>query len=127
MAQANAYANAELGNGWDEFLVNEVNTFAKWDLIRFFHENPYTTDTADHIASVIGRDEKQVKRELEDLSRTGILTKKKVSKADVYSYSTDSDIRSRIEAFISACYDREFRIHAINQVIQGMDAERHSA
>ncbi|MCA9892360.1 MAG: hypothetical protein KC615_05220 [Anaerolineae bacterium] len=127
MVQTSAYAKAESGNGWDEFLVNEVNTFAKWDLIRFFHENPYTTDTPDHIASVIGRDERVVNRALEDLTGTGILKKKKVSKVTVYGYSSDDEIRARIEAFLSACYDREFRIYAINQVIQGLDTQRHSA
>jgi hypothetical protein len=30
--------------------------FCQWDLVRFFHENPYTTDTADNIARYLGRD-----------------------------------------------------------------------
>ena len=28
------------------FLRTRVNSFVKWDLIRFFGENPYPTDTA---------------------------------------------------------------------------------
>jgi len=38
------------------FLKGTVNTFVKWDLVRFFHENPHTTDTAENIARYAGRD-----------------------------------------------------------------------
>jgi hypothetical protein len=39
-----------------EFLKTKVNSFVKWDLVRFFHENPNTTDTAENIARYAGRD-----------------------------------------------------------------------
>ena len=33
-----------------EFLQTKVNSFVKWDLVHFFHDNPHTTDTAENIA-----------------------------------------------------------------------------
>ena len=33
-----------------DFVKTKVNSFVKWDLVRFFHENPHTADTVDNIA-----------------------------------------------------------------------------
>ena len=39
-----------------DFLKTKVNSFVKWDLVRFFHENPNTADTPDNVARYAGRD-----------------------------------------------------------------------
>lgn len=122
MAQPNAtgYANAQGGDAWKDFLVNKVNSFIKWDLVRFFHENPHTTDTADNIAFVVGRDEKVTRRELDGLVKVGVLEKRMISDVSVYTYTADQALRERVCDFVTACHDREFRVKAINQVIATM-------
>ncbi|QPC81865.1 hypothetical protein G4Y79_19565 [Phototrophicus methaneseepsis] len=128
MVQPNTtgYANAAMSDVWKDFLVNKVNSFIKWDLVRFFHENPHTTDTADNIAFVVGRDEKVTRRELDGLVRVGVLEKKTVSNVTVYTYTADKTVRDRVCDFVTACHDRDFRVKAINQVIATMDVPRHS-
>ena len=39
-----------------ELIHTRINSFIKWDLVRFFHDNPHTADTADSIARYTGRD-----------------------------------------------------------------------
>ena len=56
-----------------EFLRTKVNSFVKWDLIRFFHENPHTTDTATNIARYAGRRQETTEQELSELADRGIL------------------------------------------------------
>jgi hypothetical protein len=56
-----------------EFIRTKVNSFIKWDLVRFFHDNPHTTDTADSIARYTGRDVRTVEPELQQLVSTGVL------------------------------------------------------
>ena len=53
-----------------DFIKTKANSFIKWDLVRFFYENPHTIDTANNIAPYIGRKVSQVKLALEALGAT---------------------------------------------------------
>ena len=103
-----------------DFLKNQVNTFVKWDLVRFFHENPNTTDTAENIARYAGRDPIAIEQELADLADSGVLFREEVGGLITYSLSDDKDMRGKIEEFVVACDDRQFRVKAIYHIIRGM-------
>lgn len=103
-----------------DFIRTRVNSFIKWDLVRFFHENPHTTDTAENIARYTGRDPQTVIHELEDLTATGVLESAQVSGMTVYMLATDPEARKVLNSFILACEDRQFRIKAIYHVIRGL-------
>ncbi len=103
-----------------EFIRTKVNSFIKWDLVRFFHENPHTTDTAEGIARYTGRDVRTVEPELLQLVGSGILQKTELNELTVYTLATDAEIRSLIDTFVLACDDRQFRVKAIYHVIRGM-------
>ena len=103
-----------------EFLKTKVNSFVKWDLVRFFHDNPYTTDTAENIARYAGRDIAMVERELADLAAEGVLLTSMIGGLSVYSLATDTRMRELINRFILACDDRQFRVKAIYHIIRGM-------
>ncbi len=103
-----------------EFIRTKVNSFIKWDLVRFFHDNPHTTDTAEGIARYTGRDVRTVEPELQQLVSSGILQKTALNELTVYTLGTDAEIRSLIDTFILACDDRQFRVKAIYHVIRGM-------
>lgn len=102
------------------FLKDQVNTFVKWDLVRFYHENPNTTDTADNIARYAGRDPVAIEQELADLAESGVLFREELGGLTTYSLATDADMRERIEEFVVACNDRQFRVKAIYHIIRGM-------
>jgi hypothetical protein len=104
-----------------EFVKKKVNSFIKWDLVRFFYENPHTTDTVENIAKYAGRNADAVRPELEDLVESGIMQKKTLSDdTPVYSLSTDEDMRALVDKFILACEDRHFRVKAVYHIIRGM-------
>ncbi|MCA9914049.1 MAG: hypothetical protein KC496_11895 [Anaerolineae bacterium] len=112
--------NAEMNAVWKQFLRTKVNSFIKWDLVRFFHDNPHTVDTAEHIAQFVGRDAKTVQLELDGLVKVDVLTRRNVEGVSVYRLSDDAEIRQLISNFVAACHNREFRVQAINHVIYGM-------
>ena len=56
-----------------DFVKTKVNSFIKWDLVRFFHENPHTADTVENIAKYAGRNVTAVEPELEELVDNGIM------------------------------------------------------
>ena len=103
-----------------DFVREKVDTFVKWDLVRFFHDNPYAANTAENIARVAARDPRTVEKELEELVVSGILEANTVGSARIYRFVKDQDVRDLVQSFVLACDDREFRVRAINQVIEGL-------
>ena len=103
-----------------QFLKTTVNSFVKWDLVIFFYDNPYTTDTLDGIARYIGRDATVIQDDVADLVRSGVLEAHTTANLTVYSLTKDPQIRERIKHFVSASDDRQFRIKAIYHLVRGM-------
>lgn len=56
-----------------DFVKTKVDSFIKWDLLRFLYENPHTADTVENIARYVGRNVATVKPELEDLVEYGLM------------------------------------------------------
>ncbi len=103
-----------------DFVRNKVDTFVKWDLVRFFHDNPYAADTAENIARFAGRDARSVAKELEELVSSGVLDASTTGSTRVFRYVKDQALRDLVQTFVIACDDRDFRVRAINQVIEGL-------
>jgi hypothetical protein len=103
-----------------DLIRTRINSFIKWDLVRFFHDNPHTTDTADSIARYTGRDVRTVEPELQQLARDGVLLTEDLSGLKVYTFTAERDVRDLIAAFIRACDDRQFRVKAIYHVIRSL-------
>lgn len=102
------------------FLRTRVNSFVKWDLIRFFGENPYTTDTAENIARYAGRNVETTRAELAELAAQGVLVEHRLGEMTVYSLSSNPEVRRLIQRFLEAANDRQFRVKAIYHIIRGM-------
>lgn len=115
---ANNLANVPMDESIEAFLRDKVNSFIKWDLVRFFHDTPYAQDTAENIARYTGRDIQTVEDELTDLVAGNVLIRHEISGKSVYGLVDDAEVRAIIHRFMEACHDRNFRVKVINQVIQ---------
>ncbi len=102
-----------------KFLQAKVNSFVKWDLVRFFHDNPHTTDTAGNIARYAGRTADTIRVELAELARDGVLSESQLGDMTVYSLVSDRHIRDLLEQFVKASDDRQFRVKVIYHIIRG--------
>ena len=103
-----------------DFVRFTVNSFIKWDLVRFFHDNPHTKDTADTIARYVSRDSESVSRALNGLVESNILTCETYNNVEVFALTSDESTRGLVGSFMEACHDRQFRVSAIRHVIKGM-------
>lgn len=103
-----------------EFLQHKVNSFIKWDLVRYFHDNPHAADTAENIARYIGRDVRTIEDELSGLVKAGVLLRREPSGVRIYSLAPDASVRELVSRFVRACNDRQFRVKAIYHVIRAM-------
>ena len=115
---------AKLMNDMDpkllDFVKNKVNSFIKWDLVRFFHENPNTADSVENIAKYAGRNAIAVKPELEELVEAGVMERQPIGGIPVYRLVDDPEMHQLIADFIQACEDRHFRVKAVYHIIRGM-------
>jgi hypothetical protein len=103
-----------------DFVKTKVNSFIKWDLVRFFHENPHTADTVDNIAKYAGRNVTAVEPELEELVDSGIMKRSSLGETPIYSLETNEEMQTLVDKFILACEDRHFRVKAVYHIIRGM-------
>ncbi len=103
-----------------DFVKTKVNSFIKWDLVRFFYENPHTADTVENIAKYAGRNASAVKPELDDLVESGIMEKRLLEETPIYSLASDETMQELVDKFILACEDRHFRVKAVYHIIRGM-------
>jgi len=110
---------ADMDPGLLEFLQTRIDSFVKWDLVRFFHDNPYTIDTAENIARYAGRSVDVIRSELADLTRDGVLEESQLGGMTVYSLVPDRRVRELLEQFVKASDDRQFRVKAIYHIIRG--------
>ena len=103
-----------------DLVKTKVNSFIKWDLVRFLRENPNTADTAENIAKYVGRNAATVEPELQELVDSDIMEVKSVDGMQVYSLITDDSTRELLDRFITACEDRHFRVKVIYHIVRGM-------
>ncbi|HSJ54093.1 MAG TPA: hypothetical protein VLC52_10160, partial [Anaerolineae bacterium] len=103
-----------------DLVKTKVNSFIKWDLVRFLRENPNTADTAESIAKYVGRNAATVEPELRELVNGGIMEVKSVEGMPIYTLTTDASTRELLDRFIAACEDRHFRVKVIYHIVRGM-------
>jgi hypothetical protein len=103
-----------------DLVKTKVNSFIKWDLVRFLRENPNTADTAENIAKYVGRNAATVEPELRELVESRIMEAKTVEGMPIYSLTTDPSTRELLDRFITHCEDRHFRVKVIYHIVRGM-------
>ncbi len=108
-----------------EFLRTKINSFVKWDLVRFFHENPHTADTVENIARYAGRSSEAVRTELRELAEDGVLEETQLGSMTIYSLTSDPQVRELLRRFAEASDDRQFRIKAIYHIVRGSRGNPH--
>jgi hypothetical protein len=101
-----------------DFIKTNVNSFIKWDLLRFFYNNRHTTDTAENIAHYAGRTVSMIERELDELVDSGIMAKSGQNGASIYSLMSDETTWALMSEFVSGCEDRHFRIKVVHHIIR---------
>lgn len=120
VAMSSSTFSGELDPAMRAFLHEKINSFVKWDLVRFFHQNAHAADTAENIARYTGREVDTVTAELDGLVESGVLKRKTSRKQVIYQLVTDASIREMVSKFVRACDDRLFRVAAISDMVRSL-------
>jgi len=102
------------------FIQQKVNSFVKWEILRFLRENPEVADTHEGMARFIGCRPDLIDGELREMAEAGLLEVRAVGEQSVYSLTNDAEVLVMIDSFLKACEDRIFRLKAIYYVAQSM-------
>jgi DNA-binding transcriptional ArsR family regulator len=102
------------------FLKETVTSFVKFDLIRFWHENPTLGATAEQIAAEVSLNGESVARVLQDLAGAGVVAVTQEGGDTIYRLVGDERIRQLVARFAEACEDSQFRTKVIFHIIRSM-------
>jgi len=97
-----------------------LNSFVKWDVMRYFYAHPHTAETPDGLAHALGRDVRLIEPELRALTQDGLLLADDMGDLTVFALAEDDDVRRLVGDFLAACENRQFRIRAIYHIIRGL-------
>ncbi len=103
------------------FLEQHVDSFAKVELLHFFHNHPHSVDTVEVIAQATGRDVESLRPELDDLAASGLIQRTRMGEVTVYALAASPTIRERLHRFVEASRDHRFRIRLIYYLVRGRD------
>ena len=103
-----------------DFIKTNVNSFIKWNLIRFFFfdKNRDTIDSAENIAPACGRNVSVIEQELDDLVEGGIIAKRGLDGVPTYLLGSDEKMLALMSKFVSACEHREFRVKVVHRIVE---------
>lgn len=105
----------------EKFVEEYLDSFITWDLLLFFHENPYTVGTPSSIALSIGRLGSDIEPYLEKLVEKGVLTKEERGGEGgeaLYSYRPSPEFEKTVMEFKRALRDRASRLIIVSKVLQ---------
>lgn len=98
------------------FVQTKIDSFIKWDVLRFLKDNPQAADTSVGLAQCVGRQPEVVSPELEEMAEDGLLRARDVGGMTVYSLTQDEATRDLISRFLDGCEDRRFRLRVVFHV-----------
>lgn len=92
-----------------KFLVAVGPSALKWDLIRFYHSNPFALHTTQSLATFTGRRHDEVARNIDNLVELGVLAK--ISQGEdhppIYSFEPNDQVRQSVDKLVMLFANRE--------------------
>jgi predicted transcriptional regulator len=100
-------------------LLPHIDSFVKWELLRFLYESPDTVARVEDLARYIGRDETEVKPAIRTLASAGFVRQIEDDNRYAYGLAEDESTRTLIgqlvEAFVA---DRLVRLVISAHILQ---------
>lgn len=79
-----------------DFIQRYLTTYTKWEMLKYFAENPSAVETPRAFARRLNKDVRQMSEALKSLARTGILTNGRGSEDEGYTLTTEESPRSTL-------------------------------
>jgi len=100
------------------FIKAHVKSFVRWDLFKFWYENPNTWDTAESLANRIGRRTERIKAEVAHMADEALLRRDERGSEAVYALTQDARTLELIEQLVLASRERTFRMKLVYHILR---------
>jgi hypothetical protein len=100
------------------FIKKHVNSFTRWDLLKFFYQNPGAWDTAKSLANCIGRRAERVEAEVVQMAQEGLLRRDERGAEAVYTLTQDAETLTLVEQLVSGSRERTFRMKLVYHILR---------
>ncbi|MBU0493586.1 MAG: hypothetical protein KKA73_14965 [Chloroflexi bacterium] len=124
------YEDALLGNVMDKMdadllrlVKNWLDSFVKWDVLRFLCQQPDAVYPADALAQRIRRDRNALEAEVTPLIRAGLVGCYWMRGQLAFALAADPAARQLAAKFVRACEDRYFRMKVLYHILRNMPVE----
>lgn len=100
-------------------LLPHLDSFVKWELLRFLHDNPGTAATVDELARYMGRDEMELKPAVRALATAGIFRQDEGDSGCAFSLTEDENLRRLIRHLVRGfAADRLVRLAISSHILR---------
>lgn len=103
------------------FIQEHANSFIKWEAINFFHDHPGEPIQLEGLVRTLNRPAKLLKRELQELSKSGLLCEERMGRENHFTFKTETlpaNLKQTMDRFIALCQDREGRLRVIYKLLK---------
>lgn len=101
-----------------DFVDTHLDTFLKWELIRFFYQNDHAADTASQIATQLKRNVRVVRAGLQSLVQTGIVHRVHFEDTEIYTLTEDDDLRRNLTQFMETSEQRQAHLQIMYAIMR---------
>lgn len=101
-----------------DLLKRGLDSFVKWDVIKYLHHHPDTTHLTSELAQHMNRNQADLEVELNGLVAAGIADRFWIDEQPAFALRSDPSARRVIEKFVHACEDRYFRMKVVYHILR---------
>jgi predicted transcriptional regulator len=100
-------------------LLPHLDSFVKWELLRFLHDNPLTEAAIEDLARYTGRDETEIKSAARALHSAGLIDQGEGEFGYTYSIAKDERTREMIDHIVEGFIaDRLVRLAISSHILK---------
>jgi len=96
----------------------DIDSFVKWDILKFFRAYPDQPDSVKRIAGYSGRELETVEQATEEMAQAGFLIRRHVGDLAVYALSEDREKQELVSLFLSSSEDPSLCVLMMAELLQ---------
>ena len=112
----------KLDDDFESFIKKYINTFVKWELVQFFHNNETKFYSVNELAQKLNRSSKTLKSEVVELEEKGLLKESEEQELSFQLIQDDTNDKKALLAlmkcFVEFCETREGRLRVIYKILK---------
>lgn len=108
-----------------DLMQNRLDSFAKWDLLRFLYRHPDRAYSAEELAWELNRKGTNLEDEIDALVAAGLVERRWVASRPAFALTRDPARRQLVKRFVQSCADQRLRLEFAYYTLRNMNAKQH--